>query len=110
MHLQVSTSTIDDADVISCAGELDLHTAPALKDALAEAVASGSGVIVVDLSGVEFMDSTGLSVIIGAVAALNGTGRSLRVVTASERVTKVFTLTGVDAQIPLFTRLEDAVG
>lgn len=109
MHLQVSTSNVGDAAVVSAAGELDLHTAPGLKEALEEAIAGPQQTVVVDLGGVDFMDSTGLSVIIAAVASLAGTDRTLRVVTSSPRVTKVFTLTGVDEQIPLFTSVADAL-
>lgn len=108
MQLQVSLNHVGDATVVGAVGELDLHTAPDLKAALDEAVAGDRDLIVVDLSGVDFMDSTGLSVIISAVASLAGTKRSLRVVTASPRVTKVFTLTGVDQQIPMYTSVEQA--
>lgn len=95
--------------MVGAAGELDLHTAPILRDALNEAVNGGSPVLVVDLCGVDFMDSSGLSVIIATVAALAGTERVLRVASSNERVTKVFTLTGVDRSIPVFPSVEEAV-
>lgn len=110
MHLQVSKEQSGAATVVKAVGELDLHTAPALQKELDRAVEADSDLVVVDLSGVEFMDSTGLSVIVSTVAALRATSRELRVVSSNARITKVFTLTGVDQQVGLFGTVAEAVG
>jgi anti-sigma B factor antagonist len=110
MHLQVSTEPVGDATVVRAVGELDLHTAPALQTELDTVIEARPRLLVVDLSGVEFMDSTGLSVIVSTVAALRATAGELRVVSASDRITKVFTLTGVDQQVGLFATVDEAVG
>ena len=107
MHLEVGTEVLGSATVIDVAGELDLHTAGDLADALQQA--QNAGVLVVDLSKVDFMDSTGLSVIVAAVAAAREHDHSIRVVTASEKITKVFTLTGVDQQVAMFGSREEAL-
>jgi len=96
--------------VVRAVGELDLHTAPALQTELDTVIEARPRLLVVDLSGVEFMDSTGLSVIVSTVAALRATAGELRVVSASDRITKVFTLTGVDQQVGLFATVDEAVG
>lgn len=108
MHLQVTTDTAGEARVVQAVGELDLHTAPTLEQALAAVLAQGTELVIVDLGGVEFMDSTGLSVILGAVVQLRDSGGQLRVVSSRDRITKVFTLTGVDQQIPIFDSLDAA--
>lgn len=54
-------------------GELDMATAPELREALQEAVESG-GPIILDFSGVSFMDSTGLRAVLQIVKAMDGTG------------------------------------
>lgn len=102
MHLQVSSSTVGAATVVSAVGELDLHTAPELDAALKEATGGQVAFLVVDLGGVDFMDSTGLSTIVSAVAAARGYGGEVRVVATAEKILKVFTLTGVDQQIGIF--------
>jgi anti-sigma B factor antagonist len=108
MHLQVSRSTVGDATVIGATGELDLHTAPDLDTALKQATEEQVRLLVVDLTGVDFMDSTGLSTIVAAVANARGYGGEVRVVAASEKITKVFVLTGVDQQVGIHASLEEA--
>jgi anti-sigma B factor antagonist len=109
MHLQVSTERSGDATVVRAVGELDLHTAPALQQELDSAVAADAPLIVVDLAGVDFMDSTGLSVIVATVAGVRERGGELRVVSARDKITKLFTLTGVDKQVGLFGSVAEAL-
>lgn len=108
MQLQVSTSKAGQATVVSAIGELDLHTAPDLDAELGRATGTGSPLLVVDLSGVDFMDSTGLSTIVTAVAASRGYGGEVRVVASSDKIRRIFTLTGVDQQVGLFDSLTQA--
>ncbi len=54
------------------------------------------------------MDSTGLSAIVAAVAGMRGHDGEVRVVTATEKITKLFTLTGVDQQVGLFSSVDEA--
>lgn len=110
MQLQVTTHTAGSATVVAATGELDLHTAPDLDAALKQATDAQADLLVVDLSGVDFMDSTGLSTIVAAVAAARGYGGEVRVVAASDKIRKVFTLTGVDKQVGMFASAAEAVG
>lgn len=109
MHLQVSTDRSGDATVVHAVGELDLHTAPMLQTELEQAIAAGANLLVADLSQVDFMDSTGLSVIVATVAALRELQGELRVVSATDRISKVFTLTGVDQQVGMFSSVAEAL-
>lgn len=108
MHLQVSTSTVESATVVAATGELDLHTAPDLDRALKQATQDQASLLVVDLSGVDFMDSTGLSTIVAAVAAARGYGGKIAVVATSAKIMKVFTLTGVDQQVGIYSSVNEA--
>jgi anti-sigma B factor antagonist len=108
MQLQVNTSIAGQATVVAAIGELDLHTAPELDAALGQSTADKVDLLVVDLTGVDFMDSTGLSTIVTAVAAARGYGGDVRVVAATDKIRKVFTLTGVDQQVGLFGSLDEA--
>lgn len=109
MQLQVTTDSVGTARIVRAVGELDLHTASTLDDALTALLDEGAQLLVVDLTEVEFMDSTGLSVILGAVVRLRDGSGELRVVSSRDRITKVFTLTGVDQQIQIFSELDEAV-
>jgi anti-sigma B factor antagonist len=109
MHVRVTTQRVRDATVVRACGEVDLHTAPDLRGPLDEAVAAAVSLIVVDLTGVDFMDSTGLSVIVAAVADAREYGGELRVAAAAGKITKLFTLTGVDREVGLYPSVDAAL-
>ena len=106
----VSEETDGGVLVVAVAGELDVLSAPQLDDELTRAIASGSSPIVLDLAGVDFLDSTGLGVIIKAYKSAKDAARSFSVVASSERVVKVFRITGIDKALPLFDDLASALG
>jgi len=82
--------------VLAVAGEIDLFTAPELKQVLAECIEAGRIRIVVDLSETTFLDSTALGVLIGAVKRLRSRGGALALVNVDENIAKTFEITGLD--------------
>lgn len=90
-------------------GDLDLATAPRLRQDLVDASASGSTLVVLDLEGVEFLDSVGLSVIVGGHKRLRHEGRSLHLAAPRAIVRRVLGLTRLDALIPTYDTVDDAV-
>lgn len=109
MHIRVSSERSSGATIVRAEGELDLHTAPTLQAEIDAVLEQDDALIVVDLSKVDFMDSTGLSVIVATVAAMRARDGEVRVVTGADKITKVFTLTGVDQQVGMFGSLEEAL-
>ena len=107
MELTIDVHEEPSATVVTVGGELDVHTAPTLQAALAALDASGR--IVVDLSAVTFLDSTGLSVFVNALADAREREASLAVVASAPRVVKVFTLTGLDGALSLHATLAEAL-
>ena len=85
--------------VVAPSGELDLASAPAVRDALAGALADGAGAVVVDLSRVTFLDSTGLAALLNAARRLRRAGRSFAVVGARELVRDVIRLAHLEADL-----------
>ena len=83
----------DGAGVISVTGELDLHTSPRLRDALLSHLANDARNLSVDLSGVTFIDSTGLSVLIAALRRARSVGGDVRLRAPSRQTYKVLELT-----------------
>lgn len=81
--------------VVTVEGELDVHTAPQLSAAL-EGVYGVGRSVVIDLSGVPFMDSTGLSVFVTALKRTKEANGRLGLVVTEPAVLKVFTITGLD--------------
>lgn len=104
--LSVATELRGDIALISAAGEVDAHTAPELRSAL-DAVISPGAKVVVDLTGVTFLDSTGLGVFVVSLKHLREVDGTLDVVITSPRVLKVFTLTGLDVLIPIHESLSN---
>ena len=82
--------------VIAPAGRLNMVTAGALRDEIARHVEGGSTRIVVDLAGVDFMDSSGLGSLISGLKSTRQAGGDLRIAAATEQVMRVLTLTNMD--------------
>ena len=83
--------------VVEAIGELDLHTAEVLEGEVIRLRAAGHDRIVVDLRGVEFIDSTGLRLLIGLHRAAQREGRSLSLVPGPRPVQRIFELTATHA-------------
>jgi anti-sigma B factor antagonist len=108
MELSLSTRTVGDQKVLEVAGEIDVYTAPQLRERLIELVESGARRVVVDLGRVEFLDSTGLGVLVGALKRLRGVGGELSLVCAQERLLKIFRITGLDRVFTLHGSVDAA--
>jgi anti-sigma B factor antagonist len=89
------------AAVIAVAGELDLATGPQLEAELGDISPSDTELVIVDLRKLEFMDSTGLSIIVRAHQRLSGEGCELGLVKGSPQVQRLLDLTGVADRIAL---------
>lgn len=98
--LTASTDRADDgAARIRLQGELDIATAPRADEELRRAEAERPSRIAVDLSGLTFMDSTGLRLVVAAEQRAHEAGRELVVVRGPDAVQRVFQLTGVDERL-----------
>ena len=93
--------------VVTAPAEIDVTTAGQLRAVLAAWAARGHTTVVVDLTGTQFCDSAGLSVLVRAHKQAQAAGGELRVILpASGSVPRIFTVTGIDQWIPHFTGLE----
>jgi anti-sigma B factor antagonist len=87
--------------VVSLAGELDLSTVPIIEGALFEQLRTDSGVIM-DLTQLSFIDSSGIGLLIKAFRAVDGDGKLHMVIAPGSQAERVFQLTGVDRMLSLF--------
>ena len=90
------------AHVINVRGEIHMSTAPGLQRGLTEAIERGSKAIVLDLSGVEFIDSTGLSVLLNGLRQINAQQGRLALVCANPTVLRLFEITSLDQTFDIF--------
>jgi anti-sigma B factor antagonist len=105
----VDVTQVAGTAVVTAAGELDVHTAPALQAELDRLSQRPDAPLVVDLSAVGFIDSTGLGVLVTTLKHVREAGGTLDVVVTAARVHKVFALTGLDVVIPLHDTLDGAL-
>ena len=107
-NLVLESEDRGDWTVLSIKGEVDLYTAPRLKERLADLTGSGRNRLAIDLEQVEFMDSTGLGVLIGALKRCKEAGGTLALVAPREPVVKVLAITGLDKVFTIGASLDDA--
>ena len=84
-----------DAEILTVSGELDLRTSPELEERLNGAFGAGVELVILDLRQIDFMDSTGLRVLLAAHQRAHETGRRFALVRGADQVERVLTLTGV---------------
>ena len=95
--------------ILRVTGDLDVATAPRLRQEAVRVTSGGARHLVIDLSGVDFLDSTGLGVVVGVLKRVRGLGGSLQVVVTERRVRKVFEITRLDEILDLRDTLDDVV-
>jgi anti-sigma B factor antagonist len=109
VEVSVSRNAAGDVPVVAVSGEVDVYSAPALKEKLTELLKSGAKSLVVDLSDVAFLDSTGLGALVEARAATSEAGGTLPIVCGQERILKLFTITGLDGVFDIYPTVDDAL-
>ena len=107
-HITVASLTPSLA-LVSVSGEIDLYTAERLQQAIGEATSVGADTVLLDLSGVGFIDSTALGVVVQETKRLEGRGHALILVTNDPRTTRVLEVTGLDRVLPRHATLHDAL-
>ncbi|WP_096438485.1 STAS domain-containing protein [Alteribacter populi] len=101
MNLQVDIQEKEQTAHVFLQGEIDVYTVPKLKEELIPLAEESGRKIIVDLSSVNYIDSTGLGVFIGALKATDQSGSTLTITGVNDRVERLFTITGLDEVIDI---------
>jgi anti-sigma B factor antagonist len=109
MQLRTEVRKITGWTVVNVYGEVDVATTPELREVLVGLVGDGATRLILDLDGVDFIDSTGLGTIISALKRARTHGGDLRLVCTQARITRLFEITGLDKAVPLLPSLDAAV-
>lgn len=96
MELALTSRTDGPYEIVEVGGEIDVYTAPRLREALVEAIDRGHTRLIVDVERVDFLDSTGLGVLVGALKKVRAEDGSLDIVCTQERIRKIFEITGLN--------------
>jgi anti-sigma B factor antagonist len=108
VEFTLTTASVDGTVVVAAAGDLDMKTAPDLQARVEEVFADEAKSVVIDLTDVGFLDSSGLGAI---AAARNEAGKhdaQLAVVCSNPNVLKLFRITGMDRVLTIHASLDDA--
>jgi anti-sigma B factor antagonist len=99
----------DGTEVVDVEGEIDIYTAPRLRELLTDLVSKNHYQIVVNLEKVGFLDSTGLAVLVGGLKRVRAHDGSLDLVCTREQVLKIFRITGLTEVFGIYETADQAI-
>jgi len=99
----------DGIEVIDIRGEIDMYTAPRLRELLIDLVSKGNYQLVVNLDKVGFLDSTGLGVLVGGLKRVRAHDGSLDLVCTQQRILKIFRITGLTEVFGIYETADQAI-
>jgi anti-sigma B factor antagonist len=108
MELALDVRKAGSFSVVDVKGEIDVYTAPKLREKLIELVSEGSYNVVVNLEGVDFLDSTGLGVLVGALKRVKAHDGTLSLVCTQDKILKIFKITGLTKVFPIHESVQSA--
>lgn len=109
MELTIDERPYDGLTVVTVSGDIDVFTSPRLRETLLDLIEKGQVNLLVDLGEVEFLDSTGLGVLVGIYHRLRNREGSMSLIGGNERVRRVFHVTQLDRIFELHPTVEEAV-
>lgn len=109
MDLTIDVQDKEGFAIVNVVGEVDVFTAPKLREQLIALVDSGQNNIIVGLEGVDFLDSTGLGVLVAGLKRVKSRNGSLSVVCTKDRILKIFRITGLTKVFPIHDSAEAAI-
>lgn len=108
MDLKINLKQQKNIPVIELNGEVDVYTAPKVKSSLIGLVNDGKFNIIVDLDNVDFMDSSGLGVLVGGLKRVKPHNGAISIVCTKEKILKIFKITGLTKVFPIYENQEIA--
>jgi anti-anti-sigma factor len=107
--MQISTRTINDIHIVAISGSLDSTTYPEAQKSL-DAVVAGAKKVALDFSGLDYISSAGLRVLLGVAKKLRATGGTLGMFGLNQSVREVFEISGFSSILSVYQSEAEAVG
>jgi anti-sigma B factor antagonist len=95
VDLSLETRQVNGHTVVAVGGEIDVYTAPKLRDKITELVNAGHHELIIDMEKVDFLDSTGLGVLVGGLKKIRAQDGSMSLICSQDRLLKIFRITGL---------------
>jgi anti-sigma B factor antagonist len=108
MDLMLNEYATGDTTVIAVSGEIDVYTAPRLREKIISLVEAGRYELIIDLEGVEFLDSTGLGVLVGGLKRVRQHDGGIELVCTQSRILRIFRITGLSRVFDIYNTVEEA--
>jgi anti-sigma B factor antagonist len=108
VDLKLDHHNKDGIEIVEVEGEIDVYTAPRLRELLIGLVNEGHYQLVVNMEKVEFLDSTGLGVLVGGLKRVRAHDGSLDLVCTQERILKIFRITGLTKVFGIHDTVDEA--
>ncbi len=109
MNLTMNSRNPDETTcVLDIEGEVDVYTSPQLKQDLVHLAENGTKRVIINLSKVEYLDSTGLGVLIGGLKRLRESGGNLALVGPGMRIQRIFEITGLNKIFDIYATEDEA--
>ena len=109
VDLKLGHYSKDGIEVVDVEGEIDIYTAPRLRDLLLDLASKTSYQLIVNLEKVGFLDSTGLGVLIGGLKRVRAHDGSLDLVCTQERILRIFRITGLTKVFGIYETVDQAI-
>ena len=109
VDLTLSTRVEGDRSVVVVGGEIDVYTAPKLREHIIDLVSNGSHHLIIDMENVDFLDSTGLGVLVGGLKRVRAHEGSLDLVCTQDRILKIFRITGLTKVFAIHATVYEAL-
>ena len=109
MDLKLGHYNKDGIEVVDVGGEIDIYTAPRLRELLIDLISKDNYQLVVNMDKVEFVDSTGLGVLVGGLKRVRAHDGSLDLVCTRERILRIFRITGLTKVFDIHQAVDQAI-
>lgn len=108
-QIKTSSEIIQGIPILSVSGDVDIYTAPRFKEGITELIAQGYTNILIDMAGVDFMDSSGFGTLLSATKPLRPVGGSLSLCGCNEAITRMLEITRLNTLFHVYKNREEAL-
>jgi anti-sigma B factor antagonist len=109
VELSLNVRTVGEQSVLDVVGEVDVYSAPELRERLSELLKASTPSLVVNLAEVSFLDSTGIGTLVAGLNRAVQFGGTLTLVCDHERILKLFRITGLDTVFSIRPSVDEAL-
>ncbi|NLN78159.1 MAG: STAS domain-containing protein [Armatimonadetes bacterium] len=109
IRLEIELKNVDGLEILDAAGEIDVYTAPQFKEAINTILATGQKHLIVDMSRITYMDSSGFGALLSATRRLRPEGGTINMVNVSPAIDRILKITRLSSVFALHDSLDEAI-